>query len=384
MRTLLFSGPGGAGTTTVATAAAVRAARSGRRTVLVARQAPAVRGLDGVTGLEVRAVEPLGAAEELWAAQLDALGALLPHPALPPASSVVPLPGTEEFAVLAELARVQADVVVLDAGPLERATALLALPGALRWWLDQLLPPQLRVLGAVRTAAVRSGGVRSGPLDAALAAVPVVERLIARMSLADPATTEVHLVAPPRPAAVAALRTAATVLALHGQRPRSVLVRVLPIGGTGAWWSQRCAEQEAALAELVEVAPVHRVPEAATAPADVTALPELPVDVRQLPVDAAGTQVPAPERIDGSWQLPVPLPFAERGTVQLTRWGDDLVLTTGGSRRSLRLDPLLRRCRLTGARLTEAGTAAARLELVFVPDPRLWPAHLLPAGESAS
>ncbi|HYQ32399.1 MAG TPA: ArsA-related P-loop ATPase, partial [Lapillicoccus sp.] len=48
MRTLLFTGPGGAGTTTLAAAAAVQAARAGRRTVLVSRQRPALAGLDAV------------------------------------------------------------------------------------------------------------------------------------------------------------------------------------------------------------------------------------------------------------------------------------------------------------------------------------------------
>jgi transketolase len=38
VRTLLFTGPGGAGTTTSAASAAVRAARAGRRTVLLTRQ----------------------------------------------------------------------------------------------------------------------------------------------------------------------------------------------------------------------------------------------------------------------------------------------------------------------------------------------------------
>ena len=57
--------------------------------------------------------------------------------------------------------------MVVDAGPLERVAALLALPGTLRWWLEQALPPRLRALGAVRTAALRAGAVRRGPVDAA-------------------------------------------------------------------------------------------------------------------------------------------------------------------------------------------------------------------------
>jgi arsenite-transporting ATPase len=77
------------------------------------------------------------------------------------------------------------------------------------------------------------------------------------------------------------------------------------------------------------------------------------------------------------------LPFADRGAVDLTRWGDDLVVTVAGARRSLRLDSLLRRCEVTGGRLADPGSADARLEVGFRPDPRLWPADLLPAEENA-
>jgi arsenite-transporting ATPase len=50
----------------------------------------------------------------------------------------------------------------------------------------------------------------------------------------------------------------------------------------------------------------------------------------------------------------------------------------------VRLDPLLRRCSVTGGRLADPGTAAARLEVTFVPDPGQWPADLLAAEEGAS
>ena len=46
MRTLLLTGPGGAGTSTLAAAAAVRFARDGLRTVLLSRQAAAAASVD--------------------------------------------------------------------------------------------------------------------------------------------------------------------------------------------------------------------------------------------------------------------------------------------------------------------------------------------------
>ena len=375
MRTLLLTGPGGAGTSTLAAAAAVRSARSGRRTLLLSRQGAPVPGLADVPGLDVVRVQAQATAERLWGGAAGAVGALVPQLTLPPESSVVPLPGAADLALLAELSRAEADLVVLDAGPLEAMSALVALPSALRWWLDQLLPPGMRALGSVRTAAVAAGAAKRGPVDAALAAVPVVEKLLAANRLADP--TSVCLVAEPRRASVASLRAAVTTLALHGLTAGAVLTRVLPLEGAGEWASRRAAEQDAVLGDLGRVAPLHRVPENALPPQDADDLVALLEGIE--PPAAVAAEAPAPERHEGAWQLTLPLPFAERGALRLTRWLDDLVVSVGDARRSIRLDALLRRCEVTGGRLVDPGTPHARLVVGFRPDPQLWPADLLAA-----
>ena len=377
MRTLLFTGPGGAGTSTLAASAAVGAARAGHRTLLLSRQdGPA---LGGVRSLDVVRVDPQAAAERLWGTVAGSLAPVLPELTLPPSTSVVPLPGAAELALFAELADADADLVVLDAGPLEAATALLALPAALRWWLDQLLPPGMRALAAVRTAAVGSGAARRGPIDAGLAAVPILEALLARNRLAAPADTALCLVALPTSAAADRVRSAVPALALHGLRPAAVLTRVPPLDGQGEWETARRADQDAALAAFAALAPVHRVPERAIVPADADGLTQLLDGFSPVPVGPSS--VPGAQRREGSWQLTVPLPFAERADVTLTRYLDDLVITVGGWRRSLALDPLLRRCKVTGGRLLDPGGADATLEVCFRPDPQQWPADLLAAYE---
>jgi arsenite-transporting ATPase len=377
VRTLIVTGPGGAGTSTLAAAAAVRAARSGRRTLLLSHRPAAVDGLDAEPRLEVTVVDPRASLEQLWKGSADAVAEVFPQLTLPPPGSVQPLPGTGELALFAALARAEAELVVLDAGPTEAAMALIDLPATLRWWVDQLLPPGVRALGAVRTAAVTHGVVRRGPVDAALALVPVLEGLLASDRLADPGDTAVQLVAHPSLRAAGALRSAATTLALHGLRADAVLARVLPEGGAGDWWARRAAEQAAALAAFEAVAPVQRVPEHAAAPDDADAAAALLEDWA-LPT-RGGPPVPGPERREDGWALTLPLPFGERGGVDLIRWGDDLVVTAAGVRRSVRLDALLRRCEVTGGRLHDPGTARAALEVSFRPDPRLWPADLLAA-----
>lgn len=375
MRTLLLSGPGGAGTSTLAAAAAVRAARSGRRALLLSRQPVPVAELEDVEGLDVVRVDPQATFERLWGGTAGAVGAVVPHLTLPPESSVVPIPGTGDLAIFAELARAEADLVVLDAGPLESMSALVALPSVLRWWLDQLMPPGMRALGAVRAAAVATGAAKRGPVDAALAAVPLIEQVLERDRFAGP--TAVCLVAEPRRTTVPSLRAAVTTLALHGLATGALLTRVLPLEGSGEWAARRAAEQDAVLTELGAIAPVHRVPEHAVPPADAAGLAEL-LDGFELP-EAVTPGAPAAEKQEGAWQLTVLLPFAERAGLRLTRWMDDLVVSVGGTRRSIPLDALLRRCEVTGGRLVDPGTRDARLVVGFRPDPKQWPAELLAA-----
>jgi arsenite-transporting ATPase len=382
VRTLVLTGPGGAGSSTLAAAAAVRAAGAGRDTLLLTRRPPAVAGLADVPGLEVRTVDATAAVEGFWAGTVAPAMASLPQLPLPPASSVTSPPGAADLALLAELGRARADLVVLDAGSPAEATALLALPATLRWWLDRLLPPGARALGALRSAAVSSGAARRGPLDAGLALVPQVEELLAADRLADATGTVVCLTAVPRAGTAATVRDLVTALGLHGLRAGAVLARVLPDGGTGEWWRARQEEQAAELGELAELGPLHRIPETATGPADVAAVTALLEGVR-LP-DEGGLPAPASEQLEGGWELAVPLPFARRSAVGLTRWEDDLVVTVAGARRSLPLDPLLRRCEVTGGRLADPGTADARLVVSFRPDPQLWPADLLAAVRRSS
>ena len=381
MQIILVTGPGGAGSSTVAAATAVRLAAAGSRCVLLTAQPPRTTGLDAVVAVDV--VTPQPAVEQLWARHADQLTAAAPLLTVPPATSVVPVPGVGELALLTALAghvrAGDADVVVVDAGPTATATALLALPGTLRWWLAQLAPTRLRVLASLRAAATPG---RPGIAAGLLAGAAGMDELLDAAPLADPTRTAVHLVLRPEADAAGHLQATATALGVLGQRIASVTAaRVLP-AGPGEWWAQRSAAQDAALQELRALTGrVHEVPEAAVPPATVADLERLAAAVPEVEVPVGAPS--APRRAAGGWVLDVPLPFARRGEVDLTRWRDDLVVTAAGLRRSLPLDALLRRCTVAGGALTAPGTAGATLEVWFTPDPAQWPAGLLAAETAA-
>jgi arsenite-transporting ATPase len=231
------------------------------------------------------------------------------------------------------------------------------------------------VLATLQAAATPG---RPGVAAGLLAGASGVEELLDATPLADPARTAVHLVVRPDPDAAEQVAETATALGVLGQRIASVTAaRVLP-PGPGDWWAQRTAAQTDALRRLRELTgPVREVAEAAVPPSAVTDLRALDAAVPEVVVRPAGAAVP--RRADGEWVLDVPLPFARRGEVELTRWDDDLVLTAAGFRRSLPLDALLRRCTVIGGSLTAPGTAEATLAIRFTPDPAHWPAGLLAA-----
>jgi arsenite/tail-anchored protein-transporting ATPase len=68
--------------------------------------------------------------------------------------------------------------------------------------------------------------------------------------------------------------------------------------------------------------------------------------------------------------LDLEVPGIGDGEVDLARIGEELAVTVDRRRRSVTLPPVLRRCEVVGADLSDD-----RLAVVFRPDPALWMAR---------
>ncbi|MDO0928082.1 ArsA-related P-loop ATPase [Streptomyces sp. TG1A-8] len=385
MRTLLITGPGGSGRTTVAAATAFEAARGGVRTLVLGadRTDTLGRALGSATGpVPTEVAEHLTAwrpdaterfRQDLTAFQARAAGVLdLLGATRLDAEEATPLPGAEELSLLRALRDAalsgRHDLLVVDLPPLAQALALLALPGELRRYLSRLLPPERQAARALRPVLGRLAGVpmpaewlyeTAARWDAGLAAVEAV--------LAD-RHTAVRLVAEPGPAGADAVRTAALGLALRGLRTEALIAnRVLPDTAPDTWLAGLLAQQRKALAEW-QPHGVRPVPHLGRDPHGTD-------DLAALAVPGAGS-APAPVRWpvtdrlaeDGVLVWHIPLPGAVREELDLIRRGDELVITAGPFRRIVPLPGALRRCTVAGAALREA-----ELRIRFAPDPRLWP-----------
>ncbi|MFF4701836.1 ArsA family ATPase [Streptomyces sp. NPDC001288] len=383
MRTILITGPGGSGRTTVAAATALRAAAEGVPTLVLGADRTDALGaaLGTATGpaptrvtATLTAWRPDAGArfrEDLTAFQTRAAGVLdLLGAARLDAEELTPLPGAEELSLLRALRdatlseRYELLVVDLPAAP--RALDLLSLPEELRRYLRRLLPPERQAARALRPVLGRLAGVpmpadwlyeTAARWDVELAAVEAV--------LAD-RDTAVRLVAEPGPAGADAVRDTRLGLALRGLRTETlvanrVLPDDLPLHGL-------VAQQRKALADWTQAFDVTAVPHLGHDPRgaeDLAALAVPGVNTAPAPVEW-----PVTDQIeeDGVLVWRIPLPGAIRDGLDLVRRGDELVVTVGGFRRIVALPSALRRCTVAGAALREG-----ELRLRFAPDPDLWP-----------
>ncbi|QDY76365.1 ArsA family ATPase [Streptomyces qinzhouensis] len=398
MRTVLVTGLGGAGRTTVAAATALAAARGGRRTLLLSPEPgealAAVLGLDAppsatpseaAPGLRVARIDAgTDFRDEFLAFQERAGAALELLGAAPLAGEeLTELPGSAPFALLRAVARhtggaADHDLVVVDLPPLAETVALLALPGQLRRYLRRLLPQERQAARALRPVLAQLAGV---PMPAQWlydTAAGWDRELAAVEALLTAPGTGLLLVAEPSPAATDALRAARPGLALHGLRVGALVAnRLLPAHSADPWLAGLTAEQTKCLDDwgdwdewgaVCRVAHLGREPRGAD---DLIrlALPE-PADADS----AAPRPGPSDEGVedrraeDGILTWTIALPGATKDRLGLVRRGRELVLTVGPFRRIVPLPSVLRRCTVTGAALAD-GVLTVR----FTPDPGLWP-----------
>ncbi|MFJ3721713.1 ArsA family ATPase [Streptomyces sp. NPDC090045] len=382
MHTLLITGPGGAGRTTVAAATALAAARDGRRVLLLSGDVgdplAALAGEEPVPGLRVARVDSGEEFREELVALQERGSALLAMVGARPlgAEELTELPGAEQFALLRALRRAAAapgtDLVVVDMPPLHQTLSTLALPAQLRRYLARLLPAEKQAARALRPVLAQLAGVPMPAQWLYEAAARWDEELAAVQAVVEADTTELRLVAEPGPAAADALRLGRLGLALQ-QLPVSGLVanRMVPQGSADPWLAGLAAQQEKYAAEWAADLPVVTL-------AHLGRDPRGPQDLERLAAsDGLLPEAPAPR---GSWAVEdrlaadgvlvwvVPLPGARKSDLDLVRRGDELLLTAGPYRRIVPLPAALRRCTVSGAAL-----ATGELRIRFTPDPGLWP-----------
>lgn len=280
-RTILYTGKGGVGKTSVAAATARHVAAGGVDTIVLSTD-PAHSLADSLQA-EVGG-EPTPVSDHLWAQQVaaqdemernwagvqDWLGELLLERGVDRISAeelTVP-PGMDELFSLLQIKRHHEEgrfgCVVVDCAPTGETLRLLSFPDVARWWLQKFFPQSSQLMAAARPIA-------RAMLDVSLPGEEVlddVQRLVANLIemneiLRDNTSVSVRLVMTPDRMVVDEARRTFTYLNLYGYLTDAVVVnRVFPeeVGPYFGAWRERqleaLAEVEAAFAPV----PVLRAP----------------------------------------------------------------------------------------------------------------------------
>lgn len=385
MRVLLFTGKGGVGKTTLASATAALCAQHGRRTLVLSADPAHSLGdvLDSEVGGEAVCIgenlfaQEVDASMELerhWGAIRDFLVRMFESQGVDHlrASELAILPGFDEIvsllAVRDALEAGEYDVVILDCAPTAATLRLLGLPDAARWYMERVFPVQKRVVPAVAPAASKIVGAPL-PRRAVFRAIEQFYEAIRDVGrfLADPIRTSVRLVTNPEAVVVRETQRSFTALNLWGYGVDGVIVNKSLEPETagsetaGSWLQERAAEQarhRRALDDAFWFLPLHTASWQPVGVVGVEPLAQLGADVygdvdpsRQLT-----TRPPMTIRRKGSeYEIAVPVPKGRAKKIDVFARDGELVIARGKARHNVLLPRALvgmdPRARLAGDQL---------------------------------
>ncbi|MBA2257142.1 MAG: ArsA family ATPase [Thermoleophilaceae bacterium] len=383
-RTILYTGKGGVGKTSVAAATARRCAERGLKTVVLSTDpahslsdsleaelgSAATPCADNLWGQEVQAQEEM---ERNWEAVQGWMGDLLAERGVDRISAeelTVP-PGMDELFSLLQIKRHheadEFDVVIVDCAPTGETLRLLSFPDVARWWLEKVLPWERRLVAATRPLARTVLDIPL-PTDAVFDDVQRLVRNLVAMNeiLRDRSTTSIRLVMNPDRMVIREAMRTFTYLNLYGYLTDAVVVnRFFPADVDGYFAAWRAVQQEQM--ELVR---------SAFAPLPILVCPYLerevigPVMLDRLAAETFGDLTPeavlheelSQELVatNGSATLRLAIPFVEKADIGLKKIGLELVVRVGSQKRTIILPPTLAAYRPSAARFEDGA-----LEVVF-------------------
>src|SRR3954464_3138568 len=359
-RTILYTGKGGGGKTSVAAATARRCAAEGARTLVISTdpahslqdvlQAPVNGSPTKIAKrLHAQQAQAQDEMEHHWSAVSEWLGSLLMERGVDRIAAeelTVPPGGDELFSLLVLKHHAESDdfdVVVVDCAPTGETLRLLSFPDAARWWLDKVLGKEQSMLSAARPLARMFLDIQL-PDEKVVAEVQrLVKNLVAMHELLrDARRVSMRLVMTPDRMVVAEAMRTFTYLNLYGYLTDAVVVnRVFPDelaeGYFGAWHAVQ-REQLALVESGFAPVPVLRAPYFAHEVVGPERLDEL-AGALFAERDAAAlmhTRLSQSLSVqNGRAELRLDLPFADKGDVKLKKIGLELVGRVDGHKRTI-------------------------------------------------
>jgi arsenite/tail-anchored protein-transporting ATPase len=385
-RTILYTGKGGVGKTSVAAATARAIASRGLRTVVLSTD-PAHSLSDSLEvelgseptpiashlfGQEVHAEDEM---ERNWNAVQDWLGSLLADRGVDRivAEEMTVPPGLDELFSLLQIKRHRDagdwDVIVVDCAPTGETLRLLSFPEVARWWLERVFPWEKRIMSAARPIAKTFLDLRLPTEDVYADIERLVLNLIAMNEiLRDRERTSIRLVMNPEKMVIKEAQRTFTYLNLYGYLTDAVVVnRVFPPdveGGYFAAWRELQREHVDLVEQAFAPVPVLKAPFFEQEVIGSEMLDRLGKAVFDgLDPEAVLYHDLSQELVmENGWaKLRVRVPFVEKAEIELKKVGLELIVRVAHQKRNIILPPTLASFVPQEAKL-DAGTLTVTFE----------------------
>lgn len=369
MRVILYTGKGGVGKTTVASATGLLSAEYGYKTIVLSTD-PAHSLADcfdiSLKG-EVEQVAPnlwiretivQETAARKWQKVREMLLGLLAREGFDGlrAEEIAYVPGMEELANLlyvaayyeGEYGEEKYDVIIVDCAPTGETLRLVSFPDALSWWLDRLFAVEKR----------RPGSSAGGEIMEAMANM-FDDLCRIRTVLTDAEHCSIRLVLTPEKMVIKETQRSLTYFDLYGFSPEMVIVNKLFPGDLGNHFSL-WRESQKKYCQMIEDSfsplPIRTMP---LFEQEVVGVAMLRRVAKTLFDQEDPTQfffrghVQEVKEEGKGFTLILPLPFLSKEDISVTQIGDELVVHGGKVKRNIILPPALAEKKATDAQYEE-------------------------------
>ncbi len=387
MRIIFYTGKGGVGKTTISAATGLKLAALGYKTIvisldvahslrdafdteerLIAQSADTTEKQIQINeNLWIQEINVQEAIVEYWDEVYNYIRSLLNRSGLQTlvAEEIAVFPGMEEICALLyinQYIRENAyDVIILDCAPTGESLRFVSIPTTLEWYMNRIFKLE-RNLAKI-----------AGPVIEKVSSVPIprdayfqnIQNLFDKLEgievvLTDPKITTVRLVTNPEKIVIKETQRAFMYFCLYGLCIDAVIInRIFPEGVEAEFFEvwkqtqQRYIEEATTYFSGVPIWKVNLFADQIVGEPGLYQLGEaLYSDID--PAERFAEKSPYQFRkIDELYQLEMQLPFLTKEEVDITKHGDELIITIGGFKQHVALPRSLANAKATGAKLSE-------------------------------
>ncbi len=400
MRIILFTGKGGVGKTSVASATALRTADLGHPTLVISTDA--AHSLADSFDIELEN-EPTRIAKNLWGQEVSALEEMEENWSIIQTyvqevfawggieeilvEELMAFPGIDELFSLLEIKKHhdqgKFEVIVVDCAPTGETLRMLSFPDITRWWMERLFPLQRKAAGLARPLMKAISRFPVTQDMKAVAGIPMpddrimesAEKFFDRLDqlqkiLSDPKVSSMRLVLNPEKMVIKEAQRTYTYLNLFGFSTDAIVAnRLIPDEVNDAYFEEWKQIQEKYGKEVEEAfypLPILQVP---LFDREIVGLDMLRRTAEKLYAESDPSELlykgetQKVVRRGRGYRMSIPLPMVEKKDVELLQKDYELIVKIGNRRRDIILPRALAGMQASGARFEDN-----KLVLDFLPE----------------